>query len=319
MSKGVNSIYIRVLSFVICLIITGITGTICAQDTVAASTPFDTTMADNGSTPLNDRIIVSSGNSTHFDDSITVSVSDAIHYPDSIHTSTLNDSIHTVTGIDESAADSISAEFNSIFINNDNNYFSNFDDSSGIIITTDNIRGLTNNSTFKPNPKLATRVALIFPGFGQAYNRQYWKLPLVYGGLMGFMYAITWNNKTYQDYKDAYFDIVQDSKNDPKSEKPETWSQSWQDFLSGDPASRLHDRNFHDNLKRGKDYFRRYRDLSIILGVAFYFICVADAYVDAQMFDFDISPDLSFRFTPIYIPETIVSSRCYGINMCMTF
>ena len=258
MSKEGKSTHIRAFLFVICLVLTGITDRICAQET---------------------------------------------------------DTIPTII----SADDSISAVLDSIFINNSDDFYTNFGDSSSIVISAENIPVFKNKSSFKPNPKLATRVALIFPGFGQAYNRQYWKLPLVYGGIMGFAYAITWNNKTYQDYKEAYFDIITDSKNDPQSANPDTWSQSWQDFLSSNPAARLHDRNFHNNLKRGKDYFRRYRDLSIILGVAFYFICVADAYVDAQMFDFDVSPDLSFRFTPIYVPETLVGSRCYGINVCMTF
>ena len=334
MSKIGKSINIRVSLFVIYLILTGITGITCAQDTIPSLTPADTTIiacdtiqlnnsiavSNNNSLNIEDSITVSNGNYLHIDDDISVLSGNSSHFEDSIHASTGKDSVRIDANLAVSVVDSISTALDSIFINNDSNYFSNFGDSSGIIISSDKIPGLKNNSTFKPNPKLATRIALIFPGFGQAYNRQYWKLPLVYGGLMGFAYAITWNNKTYQDYKDAYFDIIQDSKNDPKSENPEAWSQSWQDFVRrNDYSSYLHDRNFHNNLKRGKDYFRRYRDLSIILGVAFYFICVADAYVDAQMFDFDISPDLSFRFTPLYVPETITGSRCYGINMCMTF
>ena len=55
---------------------------------------------------------------------------------------------------------------------------------------------------FKPNPTKAVLFALV-PGLGQIYNRKYWKLPIVYGGLMGCMYAVTWNNKNYADYKNA--------------------------------------------------------------------------------------------------------------------
>ena len=175
---------------------------------------------------------------------------------------------------------------------------------------------------FKPNPKTAWRVAAIFPGFGQFYNRQYWKLPIVYGGMMGCAYAITWNNRTYQDYHRAYFSIVKDLKNDPGAQHPETWSDDWQVFVPsrGDPATYLLNSQFRENtLKRGNDIFRRYRDLSIIFTIAFWGICVADAFVDAQMFDFDVSPDLSFHFTPQYTPETFYHSRCYGINICMNF
>ena len=58
--------------------------------------------------------------------------------------------------------------------------------------------------SFNPNPNKAVIMAAVFPGLGQIYNRQYWKLPLVYGGFMGFIYAITWNNKNYSDYSQAY-------------------------------------------------------------------------------------------------------------------
>ena len=176
-------------------------------------------------------------------------------------------------------------------------------------------------SSFKPIPRKATLASLILPGLGQVYNRQYWKVPIVMGGVMGCVYAITWNNKTYQDYRTAYYDIMIDSRNDPNGERPETWSESWQVYIpsSVDPATQLHNSTFQNNLKRNKDYFRRYRDLSYIVGVAIYFIILADAYVDAQMFDFDVSPDLSFRVTPEFRPETITGSRSCGINICMTF
>ena len=54
-------------------------------------------------------------------------------------------------------------------------------------------------STWKPNPKRALWLALVIPGGGQIYNRKYWKLPLVYGGFMGCLYAMSWNNSMYKD------------------------------------------------------------------------------------------------------------------------
>ena len=179
-------------------------------------------------------------------------------------------------------------------------------------------------TTFKPNPKTAYLTAAIFPGFGQIYNRQYWKLPIVYGGLVGFIYAITWNNKNLQDYSNAYFDIKRDYAEyikDPAGSDPESWSRNWKDFTSPnrEPVSYLTDTNFHNQLKSGKDFYRRYRDLSIILTVAFYLICMADSYVDAQMFDFDVSPDLSLRIAPEIRPSTVCSARSLGLNVCMTF
>ena len=242
--------------------------------------------------------------------------------PKTINADTLvsvNDSVISLN--DSITEDSIAKAFESIFQHDDSaSVF--FPDQPVIVIMENNKTG------FKPNPKFAWKAALMFPGLGQIYNRQYWKLPIVYGGLMGCTYAITWNNKTYQDYKKAYFDIVADAKKDSEAASsggerpgPESWSQSWQDFVSAsdNPASRLNDRTFHERLKRGKDNFRRYRDLSIIVCVGIYMIFVADSYVDAQMFDFDVSPDLSFRVTPEFTPGTLTGYRSYGINVCMTF
>ena len=208
----------------------------------------------------------------------------------------------------------------SIFLNfNDRNIFGIADSSSNNLASNEETKSII-TTTFKPNPRTATMMAL-FPGLGHIYNRQYWKLPIIYGGLMGCMYAITWNNKTYSDYKEAYFSVMTDAKADPNAEHPETWSDRWQVFVpsSIDPAMRLHDTNFQNNLKRGKDYFRRYREMSWIIMIAVYGISIADAYVDAQMFDFDVSPDLSFHLTPVFKPETLFSSRSYGFNICMTF
>ena len=157
----------------------------------------------------------------------------------------------------------------------------------------------------------------LVPGLGQIYNRKYWKLPIVYGGLMGCMYAITWNNRNYKDYSEAYKDIMYDAATNPNN--PEAWSQTWQVLTSLDPSSVINDSNFKDRLKRQKDYYRRYRDLSIIITVGVYALTLVDAYVDAQLFDFDISPDLSMRVEPVVTPKTSVTPRSYGLNCCLKF
>ena len=171
---------------------------------------------------------------------------------------------------------------------------------------------------FKPNPNKAVLYSAIFPGLGQLYNRKYWKLPFVYGGFMGFTYAISWNNKNLQDCADAYKDLTYDLQN--YADEPEQWHQSWLNFVAAgvDPSTRFND-NFKNQLKRWRDYSRRNRDLSIILAVGFYLICMADAYVDAQLFDFDISPDLSLRIEPVVTPKTIYNPPLYGFNFNIKF
>jgi len=291
MSKGDRNIHIRIALWTICLFLTGITGELCAQDIIPEITPGDTTI-------VNDTILSANNSITLADDTIVF----------------MNDSVIP-------AGDSIIIAYDSAFFQDDNTTLVSFTDSTITAISENNPTIEIKESTFKPNPKTAYLVAMVFPGFGQVYNRQYWKLPIIYGGLMGCAYAITWNNKTYQDYKEAYFDIMTDAKNDPNGENPDSWHTSWQEFLSStrNPADYLHNSHFQSQLKRGKDNFRRYRDLSIIITGLVYMLCVADSYVDAQMFDFDVSPDLSFRVTPEFRPETLSTSRSYGFNVCMTF
>jgi hypothetical protein len=169
--------------------------------------------------------------------------------------------------------------------------------------------------SFKPDPNKAVLYSAIFPGLGQIYNRKYWKLPIVYGGFMGFSYAIMWNNKNLQDYGEAYKDLTYDLAN--YQDEPEKWHQSWQNFVSNPATS--YNENFRSRLKRARESFRRNRDLSIILTVGFYLICMADAYVDAQLFDFDVSPDLSMRIEPVVNPGTGNSARLYGLNCSIKF
>jgi hypothetical protein len=288
MSKGRKNKYIRSIILTIYLFATGITGLLCAQDTTLLKAYPDT--------------IIPTSNSIHITDEVANLTETDMHINNSDTVIAMSDSV--------------------LFIMNDSVFIDLLDSIPPAVFFSEDKKHIAvkKTSEFKPNPNVAWKAAIIFPGFGQIYNQQYWKLPIVYGGLMGCIYAITWNNKTYQDYKMAYFDISIDAKNDPKAENPDSWSENWKNFVRGsDYASYLHNRNFHDNLKRGKDYFRRYRDLSIILCAGIYMIFVADSYVDAQMFDFDVSPDLSFQVTPVFTPETINSSRSFGINVCMTF
>lgn len=178
------------------------------------------------------------------------------------------------------------------------------------------LRHISTPPPFKPNPTRTVIYSAIFPGLGQIYNRKYWKLPIVYGGFMGFIYAITWNNKNYSDYSEAYLHVMTDDVNTPSS-----WHQSWQNFVprNRNPKDYITNSNFRSNLKSAKDYYRRYRDLSIILTVAWYFLCMADSYVDAQLFDFDISPDISLHLAPTLAPQTNRNPGLFGLTCSINF
>ena len=86
------------------------------------------------------------------------------------------------------------------------------DDSTSVVVKKEKIR--RDWSTWRPNPKRALWLALVLPGAGQIYNRKYWKLPIFYGGFIGCIYALSWNNTMYKDYSQAYLDI---SDNDPST------------------------------------------------------------------------------------------------------
>ncbi len=171
---------------------------------------------------------------------------------------------------------------------------------------------------FKPDPKRAVLMALI-PGLGQIYNRKYWKLPIVYGGLMGCIYAVTWNNRNYKDYYQAYYDIMDDAQYPGRSASE--YHQSWQDFLSdtADPEDYVSSTYFQEVLKNRKDRFRRYRDMSIFITIGVYAVSIIDAYVDAQLFDFDISPDLSLHWGPEVSPAIRNNPSMYGVNCSIKF
>ena len=169
---------------------------------------------------------------------------------------------------------------------------------------------------FKPDSKKSTLYAAFFPSLGQIYNRKYWKLPLVYGSFIGCAYAINWNGNQYKGYRQAYIDFIDDNP------KTNSWdAYRYGAYLREDPENWSVDmkRNFTNTLKTARDFHRRNRDLSYIVTVGVYAIWIIDAYVDAQLFDFDISPDLSMRIEPVIFDHTACNSRTVGMQLSFAF
>lgn len=169
-------------------------------------------------------------------------------------------------------------------------------------------------STWRPSAKRAMWLAIVIPGVGQIYNRKYWKLPIVYGGFLGCLYAIRWNNQMYHDYSQAYMDIMD---NDPNT-------QSYNEFLHlGNTITSENTELYQDLFRRRKDFYRRYRDLSIFILVGVYALSVIDAYVDASLSEFDISKDLSLRIQPAIINNGLstnpLKASSIGLQCFVTF
>jgi hypothetical protein len=146
--------------------------------------------------------------------------------------------------------------------------------------------------TWRPSPKRALWLALVLPGSGQIYNRKFWKLPIFYGGFVGCAYAMRWNNMMYRDYSQAYLDIMDDDPN----------TQSYNQFLHlGNQITSENMARWQEIFRKRKDRYRRWRDLSFFVMVGVYALSVIDAYVDASLSEFDISPDLSMKVSPAVI------------------
>lgn len=165
--------------------------------------------------------------------------------------------------------------------------------------------------TFKPDPTKSTWLAIVFPGGGQIYNRKYWKLPIVYGGFIGCLYAYNWNTQMYKDYRQAYLDIMDSDPN----------SDSYKDFFRPGYDFEQNKEYLTEVFKKRKDRYRRWRDLSIFAFIGVYVVSVIDAYVDAQLASFDISEDLNLTLQPEMRPSGIGGSTTgfYGLNCNITF
>ena len=169
-------------------------------------------------------------------------------------------------------------------------------------------------NTWTPDPQRALWLALVIPGAGQIYNRKYWKLPIIYGGFMGCIYALTWNNMMYKDYSQAYLDIMD---SDPGT-------ASYNKFLHlGRTVTKDNEERYKQLFKSRKDKYRRWRDMSFFVMLGVYAISVIDAYVDAELSVFDISKDLSLKVEPTVIPNmrggNPLQAQSIGVNCCLSF
>ena len=163
---------------------------------------------------------------------------------------------------------------------------------------------------FHPNPTRSVWLGLVFPGLGQIYNRRYWKLPIIYGGFAGCFYAIQWNNKYYKDYLLAYMDKMD---SDPNT----------QSHLKVLPYNINPESSYAETyLNQKQNYYRKYRDLSIIIAVGVYALSVVDAFVDTQLHDFDISDDVSMKIHPALIENpqnATLASSALGMRFKINF
>jgi hypothetical protein len=144
------------------------------------------------------------------------------------------------------------------------------------------------------SPKKAASFSAMLPGLGQAYNKKYWKIPVIYVGFGALAYSINFNQQRFVKYRNAYVSRIDD---DP------TTVDDFVNIYSD------------ENLNTLQRYYHRYRDLSVIGVAAVYLLNIIDASVDAHFFTFNISDDLSMQIRPSYINTAYRNAYVSGISV----
>lgn len=149
------------------------------------------------------------------------------------------------------------------------------------------------------SPRGALWRAAIAPGWGQLYNRQYYKLPVAWGGLVGIAGSALFVNNRYLEYRHAYLWIVRESAT---VDVPATYEEDYLSLiqelgLSPEEADARQGR-LATLFEANRDNLRRNRDLLYVGIGLFYGLTVLDAYVSAHLLDFDVGEDLSFSVRP---------------------
>ncbi len=158
------------------------------------------------------------------------------------------------------------------------------------------------DTTNMHSAKRATIYSAILPGLGQAYNKKYWKIPIIYAGFGTLIYFINTNGKEYRLFRDAYTIVATgDTAAYPSNE--------YIGKYDADP----------NRLQEGRNYYRRNLELNYILAGLLYILNIVDASVDANLYNFDVSDEISLRFEPVRSQNIFVPEPSVGLTLRMKF
>ena len=130
----------------------------------------------------------------------------------------------------------------------------------------------------QPDPKKAALFSAVLPGLGQAYNRKYWKIPIVYGAAIGMGIAIDYNHGVYIELRTALFALIDGDPETVVEGDFSTWTES--------------------RLRSVTDEFRNNRDQLIIYSGVLYALNIIEAHIDAHLREFNINEDLALKIKP---------------------
>jgi hypothetical protein len=153
------------------------------------------------------------------------------------------------------------------------------------------------------SPRKAILYAAVLPGLGQIYNKKYWKLPLVYGGIYAIGYYIDLYNDLYTEYKGYLFYNLENNLREENQEHP--------DLIAGQRVTT-------GQLRRIVDKSRRERDFMVILMGGMYLLQMVDAHVDSHLKEFDVNPKLQVSIEPT-MQQDALTGRTTGIALIIKF
>jgi hypothetical protein len=152
----------------------------------------------------------------------------------------------------------------------------------------------------EPNhsPKKAAAMSALLPGSGQIYNKKYWKVPVIYAGFAGLTYSFQFNQSRYVKYRDALKYRLDDDS---------STTDEYAGVYTDDQLTTLY------------KYYHRYRDLTVIGAGVLYLLNIVDAAVDAHLFTFDVSDDLTLNLHPALINTARGSGYTTGLGLSIHF
>lgn len=157
---------------------------------------------------------------------------------------------------------------------------------------------LSNSVTKEIDPLRPAKAAFypaVLPGLGQVYNKRYWKLPLIYGGIGASIYYYDLNNKNFKRYRNAY-----------KRRLAGFTDDEFQDVIFD-----------NDRLIDGMNFYKQYRDQSMLFVIGTYFLNILDANIDAHLKQYNINQNLSLK--PYMDQNPIVADHHFGVSLNFNF
>jgi len=177
-----------------------------------------------------------------------------------------------------------------LFILGNTSVFAQTETEEAVLVAKDTLKS---NNIDPLTPAKAAFYSAILPGLGQAYNKKYWKIPLVYGAIGTSLYFYIDNNKKYNQYRDAY------------KRRLEGYTDDNYTYLD------------NTRLIAGQKFYQRNRDLSALVTLAFYALNIIDANVDAALLQFNVDENLSVR--PIIYPNDVTFKTNVGLTLNYNF